>query len=130
MPPLGVRLCDRCWKRVADEFAEAEGATDSPRADGVRGEPGLGPPGRERCHRCRAEVEKYRTNYERWVSLGTRDLLSETAGVQYSWRLLPVKAAHSPWDVDHVAQKIHPSTWRPRELVRLAHRAECSDRAA
>lgn len=123
--PAGMRLCDACWKRVADELADQEGATDS-----ARPEPDLDRLGREQCGKCRTEVVKYQTNYERWVSLGTKDLLGEAVRLEYSWRVLPVKAANTEIVVDHVAEKVYPSTWKPMELVRLAHRAVCSDWAA
>lgn len=121
--PMGVRLCDTCWKRIADELAMEEGATDSPGPvpdpdDCTRFEPPT-------CRACGAHVMNYPTNYDRWVCLSMRDVPAEDVPAHHRWRLQSVRGTYSAVPVDVVAVRIRGIDPLPGELVRPAHRAEC-----
>lgn len=121
--PMGVVLCDPCWNVVANELAQEEGATASPRPDPGPDDFGWCEP--HSCPRCGAGVANYPTNYDRWVCLSASERPAEDVPAQDRWRLQPVPAAHSPVPVDVVAVRLRGIEPLPGELVRPAHRAEC-----
>ncbi|MFH9977828.1 DUF6083 domain-containing protein [Streptomyces sp. NPDC017179] len=84
---LLVELCESCWQRLANDIAEEEGATSAPPPDpGPDDVTWIEAP---TCPDCGAEVRVYPTNYDRWVSLATRERPAKDVPPRYRWRLVP-----------------------------------------
>ncbi|WP_331445662.1 DUF6083 domain-containing protein [Streptomyces xanthochromogenes] len=109
---LMARLCELCWNILANEMAEADGATATPRP-----EPDLDdvswiePPA---CPRCGAAIRVYPTNYDRWVSLATVELPAKDVPEAFRWRLtkLPGDPPSSPisWPYGSVESIRYPAS--------------------
>ncbi|MEV5985487.1 DUF6083 domain-containing protein [Streptomyces sp. NPDC052051] len=82
-----AELCDACWHGLANDIAEEEGATTAPSPDPDPDDVSwIEPP---MCPDCGAEVRVYPTNYDRWVSLATREQPAKDVPAHYRWRLTP-----------------------------------------
>ncbi|MFE4416996.1 DUF6083 domain-containing protein [Streptomyces sp. NPDC056817] len=113
---LLVELCDSCWNRLVNDIAEEEGATATPLPDPDPDDVSwIEPP---ICDQCSAEIRVYPTNYDRWVSLATREMPAKDVPERYRWRLVPTPAGF-------VAVRVRGIDPLPSDLVLPHHRMLC-----
>lgn len=119
---LMASYCEGCWNTLANEMAEADGATAAPRPDPDPDdvtwvEPPL-------CPECGALVRICPTNYDRWVSLATVELPAKDVPEAFRWRLTRLPG-RSPIPTDIVAVRVRGIDPLPSEPVVPAHRMMC-----
>ncbi|MET7794822.1 DUF6083 domain-containing protein [Micrococcus luteus] len=117
---LMAKLCDACWNTIANEMAEVDGATATPRPDPDDAS-WIEPP---TCPTCGAMVRVCPTNYDRWVSLATVELPAKDVPEPFRWRLTKLPA-RSPIVTDIVAVRVRGVDPLPGEPVVPAHRMMC-----
>ncbi|WP_244201821.1 DUF6083 domain-containing protein [Streptomyces diastatochromogenes] len=119
---LMARYCEKCWNILANEMAEADGATAAPRpASDPDDVTWIEPP---MCPECGASIRLYPTNYDRWVSLAMVELPAKDVPEAFRWRLTRLPArSHIPADV--VAVRVRGIDPLPSEPVVPAHSMMC-----
>ncbi|MFJ4789069.1 DUF6083 domain-containing protein [Streptomyces sp. NPDC088794] len=117
-----AKHCDGCWRALADEMAQVDGATAPPRPEPDPDDMSwIEPP---RCPECGALIRVYPTNYDRWVSLATVELPAKDVPDVYRWRLTTLRG-RSPVPTDIVAVRVRGVDPLPGEPVVPAHRMVC-----
>ncbi|MEU0068524.1 DUF6083 domain-containing protein [Streptomyces sp. NPDC006332] len=118
---LMARLCETCWNILANEMAQADGATAAPRPDpGPDDVSWIEPP---TCPECGAPIRVYPTNYDRWVSLATVELPAKDVPEPFRWRLTKLPGQSSVTDI--VAVRVRGVDPLPGEPVVPAHHIMC-----
>ncbi len=117
-----ARLCELCWNVLANEMADADGATAAPRPESDPDDVSwIEPP---TCPECGAPIRVYPTNYDRWVSLATVELPAKDVPEAFRWRLTKLPG-RSPIVADIVAVRVRGVDPLPGEPVVPAHRIMC-----
>lgn len=120
---LIAELCDPCWNGLANQMAQDEGATASPRPEPDPDDVTfIEPP---TCALCGADIRVYPTVYDRWVSLATKELPAKAVPERFRWRLVKVQTPRSPVVVDVVAVRVRGVDPLPGDLVIPAHQMLC-----
>lgn len=120
---LMARLCEECWNVLANEMAEADGATAAPRPEPDPDDVSwIEPP---ICPQCGALIRVYPTNYDRWVSLATVELPAKDVPEPFRWRLTKLPD-RSSLVADIVAVRVRGVDPRPSDPVVPAHRMTCA----
>ena len=118
-----VSYCERCWNTIANEMAEADGATAAPRPDpGPDDMTWIEPPV---CPECGASIRVCPTNYDRWVSLSLVELPAKDVPEAFRWRLTRLPDRSSPIPTDVVAVRVRGIVPLPSDPVVPAHRMMC-----
>ncbi|GGJ62138.1 DUF6083 domain-containing protein [Streptomyces brasiliensis] len=123
-----AELCERCWNCLANGLAAVEGATAPrlPTADEEEAE-GVQTSGPATCRRCREEVRRYPTYYERWVDLEIDEQPAKEVPERYRWRLMKAPTPHAPTVIAVRVRVIDPL---PSDPVIPAHAFRCPDEEA
>lgn len=117
-----ARLCERCWNVLANEMADADGATAAPRPDPDPDDVAwIEPPV---CPDCGARVRPYPTAYDRWISLATVELPAKDVPERFRWRLVKVPLRSLP-GTEVVAVRVRGIDPLPGDPVVPAHRMFC-----
>ena len=119
---LMARYCERCWNILANEMAEADGATAAPRPE----------PDPDDvtwielpvCDECGALIRVYPTTYDRWVSLAMTEMPAKDVPAAFRWRLMRLPT-RSPIPADIVAVRVRGIDPLPSEPVVPAHSMMC-----
>ncbi|MFG2941740.1 DUF6083 domain-containing protein [Streptomyces sp. NPDC048282] len=119
---LMARLCDACWNVLANEIAQAEGATAAPRPEVDPDDVSWIEPAT--CPECGALIRVMPTNYDRWVSLATMELPAKDVPERFRWRLTKLPGG-STITTDIVAIRIRGIDPLPGDAVVPAHRMMC-----
>ncbi|MGW8748218.1 DUF6083 domain-containing protein [Streptomyces sp. NPDC055794] len=121
---LIAELCDPCWNRLANQTAQDEGATASPRPEPGPDDVTFMEP--QTCALCSADIRVYPTVYDRWVSLAMTELPAKAVPERFRWRLVRLRSPRSPVVVDVVAVRVRGIDPLPGELVIPAHHMLCA----
>lgn len=87
---LMARYCERCWNTLANEMAEADGATAAPRPEPDPDDVTLIEP--PVCPECGTSIRLYPTTYDRWVSVAMVDMPAKDVPAAFRWRLMGLPA--------------------------------------
>ncbi|MFI2207494.1 DUF6083 domain-containing protein [Streptomyces sp. NPDC020192] len=119
---LMASYCEGCWNTLANEMAETDGATATPRPEPDPDDvTWIEPPV---CPECGALIRIYPTNYDRWVSLAMVEMPAKDVPEAFRWRLMPLPT-RSPIPVDIVAVRVRGIDPLPSEPVVPAHSMMC-----
>ncbi|MFE2314674.1 DUF6083 domain-containing protein [Streptomyces sp. NPDC059441] len=120
---LIAELCVGCWNQLAHQMAQADGATALPPPDFNPDDVTFREP--PPCGQCGRDIRVYPTVYDRWVSLGMKELPAKDVPPRFRWRLIKIPSPYSPVDTDLVAVRIRSIEPLPGELVVPAHQLLC-----
>ncbi len=119
---LMAKLCETCWNTLANEMAEADGATAAPRPEPDPDDVTLIEP--PRCPECGSLIRICPTIYDRWVSLAMMELPAKDVPEAFRWRLMALPT-RSPIPADFVAVRVRGIDPLPGEPVVPAHSMMC-----
>ncbi|MFJ3306726.1 DUF6083 domain-containing protein [Streptomyces sp. NPDC086549] len=117
-----AKLCESCWNSLANEMAEADGATAAPRPEPHPDDVSWFEP--PTCPECGALIRVYPTNYDRWVSLDMVELPAKDVPERFRWRLTKL-TGRSHIVTEIVAVRVRGIDPLPGDPVVPAHRMMC-----
>ncbi|MFK0105180.1 DUF6083 domain-containing protein [Streptomyces sp. NPDC091217] len=119
---LMASYCQRCWDTLANEMAEADGATATPSPEPDPDDvTWIEPPV---CPECGALIRVCPTTYDRWVSLAVVELPAKDVPEAFRWRLMRLPT-RSPIPANIVAVRVRGIDPLPGEPVVPAHSMMC-----